>query len=330
MSARRWRLSEPAAEAAIGAACRALHLPTVRAEAGPLADAAAKERLTHRAYLAEVLSAEVDERDSRRRARRLIEARFPRIKRLEDFDLTVAPGVNPATLAALAKGAWIDAGEPVVSDRRLRHRQKPPAHRPRASPPAKPGRRVRYVTCAQLVNELAEAADERILSKVVGRYGRLDLLLVDELGYVSVDPRGAELLFQVLTEREERASVAVASNHPFSKAHRFGRRCARWGLKYTGSSVGRGEASRVDVIGEVVNEAFGVHAERLAGDFDVEGDDEIDDARRSKTSGGCLGGVEHVAEVSGGGRRGSGFGLGGDNHVRVGGAQRGSLGEATL
>ena len=107
-------LSEPAAEAAIGAACNVLHLPTVRAEAAPMADAAAKERLTHRAYLAEVLSAEVDQRDNRRRARRLGEARFPRLKRLEDFDLTVAAGVNPATIAALARGAWIDAGQPVV------------------------------------------------------------------------------------------------------------------------------------------------------------------------------------------------------------------------
>jgi DNA replication protein DnaC len=92
-------LTEPAAEAAIGAGCRALHLPTVRAEAGPLADAAIKERVTHRAYLAEVLSAEVDQRDGRRRARRLVEARFPRLKRLEDFDLSVAPHINPATLA---------------------------------------------------------------------------------------------------------------------------------------------------------------------------------------------------------------------------------------
>ena len=140
-------LSEPAAEAAIGAACRALHLPTVRAEAGPLADAAAKERVTHRAYLAEVLSAEVDQRDGRRRARRLMEARFPRLKRLEDFDLAAAANINPATLAALAKGAWIDAGEPVVLDRRLRHRQKPSAHRPRRgrlrSRPAGPLRHLR-------------------------------------------------------------------------------------------------------------------------------------------------------------------------------------------
>ena len=58
------------------------------------------------------------------------------------------------------------------------------------------GRRVRYATCAQLVNELVEAADERRLSRLVARYSRLDLLCVDELGYVALDARGAELLFQ--------------------------------------------------------------------------------------------------------------------------------------
>jgi hypothetical protein len=79
------------------------------------------------------------------------------------------------------------------------------------------GRRVRYVTTAQLVNELVEAADERQLSRVVGRYGRLDLLCLDELGYVQIDPRGAELLFQIITEREERASIAIATNLPFSE-----------------------------------------------------------------------------------------------------------------
>jgi DNA replication protein DnaC len=209
-------MSEPAAEAAIGAACRALLLPTVRSEAIPLADAAARERLTHRVYLAEVLSAEVDERAGRRRARRISEARFPRIKRLEDFDTTVAPWVNPATLAALATGGWIDTGTPLclIGDSGTGKSHLLIALGIAA---CEQGRRVRYVTCAGLVNELAEAADERNLSKLVGRYARLDLLIVDELGYVSIDPRGAELLFQILTEREERASVAVASNHPFSE-----------------------------------------------------------------------------------------------------------------
>jgi DNA replication protein DnaC len=79
------------------------------------------------------------------------------------------------------------------------------------------GRRVRYATAAQLVNELVEAADERRLSRLVARYGRLDLLCLDELGYVQLDSRGAELLFQILTEREEKASIAVASNLPFSE-----------------------------------------------------------------------------------------------------------------
>ena len=166
-----------------------------------------------------MLCAEVDERDSRRRARRVVEARFPRLKRLEDFDLAAAPGVNPASLAALASGGWIDAGEPVVL---LGDSGTGKSHLliGLGIAACEAGRRVRYVTCASLVNELAEAADDRMLSKVVARYGRLDLLLVDELGYVSVDPKGAELLFQVLTEREERASVATASITPSASGDR--------------------------------------------------------------------------------------------------------------
>jgi IstB-like ATP binding protein len=78
-------------------------------------------------------------------------------------------------------------------------------------------RRVRYATCAQLVNELVEAADERRPARLVARYGGLDLLLIDEVGYVQLDTRGAELLFQVLTEREEKSSIGLASNLPLSE-----------------------------------------------------------------------------------------------------------------
>ncbi len=66
------------------------------------------------------------------------------------------------------------------------------------------------------MNELVEAADERQLARTIARYGRVDLLCIDELGYMELDRRGAELLFQVLTEREEKASVAIASNESFS------------------------------------------------------------------------------------------------------------------
>lgn len=209
-------LTEHAADACIHSACLRLHLPTVRSKAAGLADQAARQSITHRGYLAEVLAAEVDHRDIRRRSRLVHEARFPRLKRLDEFDLSAAPTVNPATLAVLAKGAWIQAGEPVVL---LGDSGTGKSHILIGLGVAacEAGRRVRYLTCAALVNELAEAADERMLSKVVARYGRLDLLCLDEVGYISIDPRGAELLFQVITEREEKASIAVASNAPFSE-----------------------------------------------------------------------------------------------------------------
>ena len=78
------------------------------------------------------------------------------------------------------------------------------------------GHRVRYTLASKLANELVEAADDKQLTKTIARYGRVNLLCIDELGYMELDRRGAELLFQVLTEREEKASVAIASNESFS------------------------------------------------------------------------------------------------------------------
>ena len=208
--------ADAAAQASIGAAARELHLPTVRAEAVPLAQIAVRERQSHLAYLAEVLAAEVDERTGRRRARRISDAKFPRLKRLADFSAGAVPAIQPATLAHLAAGHYMDAGEPVVL---LGDSGTGKTHLliGLGLAACEQGRKVRYITTAQLVNELVEAADERQLSRLVGRYGRLDLLCLDELGYVQIDPRGAELLFQVITEREERASIAIATNLPFSE-----------------------------------------------------------------------------------------------------------------
>ncbi|MDQ1041319.1 DNA replication protein DnaC [Streptomyces sp. V3I8] len=78
------------------------------------------------------------------------------------------------------------------------------------------GFRVKYVLATKLVNELVEAADEKVLTKTIARYGRGDLLCIDELGYMELDRHGAELLFQVLTEREEKNSMAIASKESFS------------------------------------------------------------------------------------------------------------------
>jgi DNA replication protein DnaC len=249
-------LSDPAADAAIQAACRALALPTVRDQAAALAQAAARERLSHKAYLAEVLSAECDDRDARRKIRRVNEAKFPRAKRLEDLDLNALPNLPPATLTQLAGGGWIDAGEPVVL---LGDSGTGKTHLliGLGTAAAEQGRRVRYVTTAALVNELVEAADDKQLSRVVGRYARLDLLCLDEVGYVSLDPRGAELLFQIITAREEKASIACASNAPFSE----------WGATFTDPRLAAAVVDRLTFRAHVIQtgtQSYRLRATRAA------------------------------------------------------------------
>jgi DNA replication protein DnaC len=209
-------MTDVGAQASIGVAARDLHLPTVRAESCRLAEIAVREKQTHLGFLAEVLAAEVDDRAERRRARRVSEAHFPRLKRLADFDTDIIDTIPAAVVATLATGDYLDAGRPVVL---LGDSGTGKSHLliGLGLAACEQGRRVRYTTTAQLVNELVEAADQRQLSRVVARYGRLDLLLLDELGYVHIDPRGAELLFQIITEREEKASVAIATNLPFSE-----------------------------------------------------------------------------------------------------------------
>ena len=170
-------LSETAASATIIAASKALHLPTVRRLADELADAAARDGTTHRGYLAELLAAEVDERAERRRIRRVRDARFPRTKHLADFDTTRST-LDPSVIATLATGEFIEQSRPAVL---LGDSGTGKTHLLIGTGMAacETGRSVRYVTAAGLVNELVEAQDARSLSRLVARYGRYELLLVD-------------------------------------------------------------------------------------------------------------------------------------------------------
>lgn len=212
---RRRPVTDEAATTAIDAACRMLRLPTIRDRLADHLVAAEREQHSYAGFLAELLLAECDDRDTRRRARRVREAGFPRAKRIEDFDHQANPHVNPATINALATGGWVSSGAPLclIGDSGT---GKTHLLIGLGTAAAEAGHRVRYVLASRLVNELAEADNDRQLTKIIGRYGRIDLLCLDELGYLSLDRRGAELLFQVLTEREERASVAIATNEPFS------------------------------------------------------------------------------------------------------------------
>ena len=230
MTAGRRGVTEQAASAAIEQACRMLRLPTMRDRFTEIAAAAEREQLSYLGFLAELVMAECDDRDRRRAARRVREAGFPRPKRLEEFSFDANPAVSPAVIGQLATCGWVTAGHPLclIGDSGTGKTHLLIALGALA---AEAGHRVRYTLASKLVNELAEAADERQLSKLIARYGRVDLICLDELGYMELDRRGAELLFQVLTEREERSAIAIASNEPFSKAHMFTATCARRRLK---------------------------------------------------------------------------------------------------
>ena len=212
---RRRGMTEEAAEAAVDQACRVLRLPTIRSQVGDALVAAEKEQLSYRGFLAELLLAECDDRSRRRSIRRVKAAGFPREKWLGDFDFDANPNINPATIAQLATGAWVQAGHPLclIGDSGT---GKSHLLIGLGTAAAEAGYRIKYSLATKLVNELVEAADDKVLAKTIARYGRVDLLCIDELGYMELDRRGAELLFQVLTEREEKNSVAIASNESFS------------------------------------------------------------------------------------------------------------------
>ena len=216
MSARQEEMTETALDAAIERACVILRLPTVRQRHGEIAGIAQRQQASYKGFLTELLSLECDDREARRRARLVREAAFPRQKRLEDFDFKANPDVPSALIATLARCQWVAAGQPLclIGDSGT---GKSHLLIGLGTAAAEHGYKVRYVTAAALVNELAEAADDRVLGKVIARYGRIDLLCLDELGYIELDRRGAELLFQVFTEREEKNSIAIASNAAFSE-----------------------------------------------------------------------------------------------------------------
>jgi DNA replication protein DnaC len=204
-----------ALEALVEAHARELHLPAIRQRFRALAAEATREQQTPLAYLAALLEAEVTERGERRERRRQLDARFPLIKRLDDFRFQDNPTVPQATIAALAEGAWIDDRESVIFVGES-GTGKTMLATALAVCACQQGRRVRFTTLAGLANELQEAAGRRELARVVGRYARTELVVLDELGYLALPAGAAELVFQVISERNERGSLIVTTNLPFA------------------------------------------------------------------------------------------------------------------
>jgi len=205
-----------ALEALVEAHARELRLPAIRTRFRSLAAEATREQQTPLAYLAALLEAEMQERSERRERRRLIDARFPIIKRLEEFRYQDNPNVQPATIAALADGSWIDDRESIILIGES-GTGKTMLATGLAVCACQQGRRVRFTTLAGLANELQEAESRRDLARVVGRYTRTEVLLLDELGYLNLPDGAAELVFQVISERNERGSLIVTTNLTFGE-----------------------------------------------------------------------------------------------------------------
>ena len=196
--------------------CHVLHLPTVAAQSVPLAEQAERERQPYLSYLEALLAAELEDRERRAVERRIKEAHLPHVKTLDEFDFRQTPTVSPTQLSDLAEGGYLERAEPVVF---IGDSGTGKTHLLTALCIAacRQRRRVRFTTAAALVNELVEAKQDLQLRRVLGRWARYDVIAIDEVGYVPLAELGAEFLFQVISDRAERAAVLLTTNLPFSE-----------------------------------------------------------------------------------------------------------------
>ena len=203
-------------DALIRAHTRELKLPTIGRRYRDLAAEATRTQQTPTAYLAALLEPEIAERAERRERRRLVEARFPLVKRLDDFRFDDNAKIPVATIAALADGGYLADHESIIL---IGDSGTGKTHLATALGicACTQGRRVRFTTLAALANELQEAESRRELNRVVQRYARIELLILDELGYLALPDGAAELVFQVISERHERASLIITTNLPFGE-----------------------------------------------------------------------------------------------------------------
>ena len=193
---------------------KALRLPTIGAECERVAQRCAADNVDHLTYLLQLLELELLDRDKRAAERRLKAARFPSIKTLDTFDYTARPSVNKVLVAELGRCEFIDNRENVLLVGNPGTGKTHLATALAAQACAK-GYRVRFCRVTELVTALIEARDERTLTRAKNSLAKLDLLVLDELGYVPASKVGAELLFDVISTAYERTSLIVTTNLPF-------------------------------------------------------------------------------------------------------------------
>jgi DNA replication protein DnaC len=193
-----------------------LKLPTVLREYDKVARECARDGVDHPRYLLRLIELELIDRERRVVERRIRQARFPAIKSLDTFDFTAIASLNKMLVLELARCEYILLRENIIA---LGNSGTGKTHIGLSLGLAacQKGFSVAFTTAAGLVHQLMEARDEKRLLKLQRELQAVKLLIVDELGYVPLSPTGAELLFEVFSQRYERGSTIVTSNLPFEE-----------------------------------------------------------------------------------------------------------------
>ncbi len=193
---------------------KALRLPTMHAECQKIAERAAADNADHLAFLLQLCELELIERERKASERRLKLARFPAHKLLDEFDFAARPSVNKPLLLQLLQGDYLDQRENIIL---VGPSGTGKTHLAISLGVAAcgQGKKVRFFRVTELITLLLEAKEERQLLRLRHQLGKLDLLILDELGYVPASKAGAELVFDVIASAYERNSMVVTTNLPF-------------------------------------------------------------------------------------------------------------------
>lgn len=195
---------------------KALKLPTFLREHDKVARQCAAEGVDHVRFLMRLVELEVIDRERRMIDRRIKAARFPVVKSLDSFDFAAFPNLNKALVMELARSEYVERRENVIA---VGNSGTGKSHIGLGLGLAacQKGLSVGFVNAAAMVHELIEARDEKRLLRLQRQLASYKLLIIDELGYVPLSQTGAELLFEVFSQRYERGSTIVTSNLPFDE-----------------------------------------------------------------------------------------------------------------